>query len=49
VTGGDFFITPRITPTLQAALQGEEMMPLIVNTSEFERSGGSVCCLKQWI
>jgi N-dimethylarginine dimethylaminohydrolase len=49
VTAGDYFITPRITPSLQAALQGEEMMPLIVNTSEFERSGGSVCCLKQWI
>lgn len=40
------FITPRLTPSVQAALRAEKLAPVVVETGEFERSGGSVSCLK---
>jgi arginine dihydrolase len=49
VTAGKTFITSRVTPSLERALAAEGMSAQVVNTSEFERSGGSVCCLKQWL
>jgi N-dimethylarginine dimethylaminohydrolase len=43
------FLTPRVTPTLKKALKAEGLKAVEVNTSEFEKSGGSVCCLKSFI
>jgi N-dimethylarginine dimethylaminohydrolase len=40
------FLTPRLDPGLLRALVREGLEPVVVETSEFEKSGGSVCCLK---
>ncbi|HEV2021175.1 MAG TPA: arginine deiminase-related protein [Terriglobales bacterium] len=40
------FITPRLGAGLARALKREGLEALVVETSEFEKSGGSVCCLK---
>jgi N-dimethylarginine dimethylaminohydrolase len=49
VTANGYFITPQVTPDLERALAEEKLQPLVVNTSEFEKSGGSICCLKLFI
>lgn len=49
VAGSGRFVTPRITPGLAQALKGERLTPVLVETSEFEKSGGSVCCLKLFV
>ena len=46
VAANGHFITPRLGPGLGRALEREELEPVVVETSEFEKSGGSVCCLK---
>jgi N-dimethylarginine dimethylaminohydrolase len=43
------FITPRLDSGLIRALARESLEPVVVETSEFEKSGGSVCCLKLFI
>jgi len=43
------FITPRLTPNLQGILAQEGLTPVLVDTSEFEKSGGSVFCMKAFI
>jgi N-dimethylarginine dimethylaminohydrolase len=43
------FITPRLTPNLFRILEDEGLTPVIVDTSEFEKSGGSVFCMKMFI
>jgi arginine dihydrolase len=43
------FITPKLTPTLERALKAERLTPVVVDTSEFEKSGGSVYCMKVFI
>jgi N-dimethylarginine dimethylaminohydrolase len=40
------FLTPRLSGRLAEALAREGLEPVIVDTSEFEKSGGSVACLK---
>jgi N-dimethylarginine dimethylaminohydrolase len=40
------FIASRVSPELRDILECEELTPLIADTSEFEKSGGSVFCLK---
>ena len=40
------YITPRVTPNLIAILKQEGLRSVIVDTSEFEKSGGSVFCMK---
>jgi N-dimethylarginine dimethylaminohydrolase len=42
----DRYITPRLTPQLDAVLRQEGLTPVIVDTSEFEKSGGSCSCMK---
>ena len=42
----DRYITPRLTPQLDAVLRHEGLTPVIVDTSEFEKSGGSCSCMK---
>jgi N-dimethylarginine dimethylaminohydrolase len=43
------FLTPQITPRLTGILQQEGLTPVVVSTSEFEKSGGSVFCLKTFV
>ena len=43
------FITPRLTPNLCRILAEEGLTPVVVDTSEFEKSGGSVFCMKTFI
>jgi N-dimethylarginine dimethylaminohydrolase len=43
------FITPRVSKNLQEILARENLTPIVVDTSEFEKSGGSVFCMKAFI
>ncbi len=43
------FITPRLSPHLSQILAEEGLVPVVVETSEFEKSGGSVFCMKTFI
>jgi N-dimethylarginine dimethylaminohydrolase len=43
------YITPYVTPHLQAILEQEELKPVIVETSEFEKAGGSLFCMKTFL
>ena len=43
------FITPAMSPQLKNALTRERLEPVVVDTSEFQKSGGSVCCLKLFL
>jgi N-dimethylarginine dimethylaminohydrolase len=43
------YITPRSTPQLEAILREEGLKPVIVDTSEFEKAGGSCFCMKMFL
>jgi arginine dihydrolase len=43
------FLTPRLTRSLERILAQENLTPVVVDTSEFEKSGGSVFCMKALI
>ena len=43
------YLTPYVTPHLEALLKEEGLTPLIVDTSEFEKSGGSAFCMKAFL
>jgi len=43
------YITPRLTDNLRSILSKENLTPVLVDTSEFEKSGGSVFCMKTFI
>jgi len=43
------FITPQLTQNLQQILAHEGLTPVVVDTSEFEKSGGSAFCMKAFI
>jgi arginine dihydrolase len=43
------YITPRTTPHLEAILRQEGLTPVILDTSEFEKAGGSVFCMKTFL
>ncbi len=43
------YITPYMTPPLEAILQKEALRPVIVDTSEFEKAGGSCFCMKTFL
>jgi N-dimethylarginine dimethylaminohydrolase len=43
------FITPRLSQNLERILTQESLIPVLVDTSEFEKSGGSVFCMKVFI
>jgi N-dimethylarginine dimethylaminohydrolase len=43
------FITPRLSRSLEQILAQEGLTPVVVDTSEFEKSGGSVFCMKAFI
>ena len=46
---GDRYITAHITPQLQAILLQEGLTPIIADTSEFEKAGGSCFCMKLFL
>lgn len=43
------FITPRLSQSLQQILAQENLTPVVVDTSEFEKAGGSAFCMKAFI
>lgn len=43
------FITPRLSQNLERILAQEGLIPVLIDTSEFEKSGGSVFCMKAFI
>ncbi len=43
------FIAPHMSPNLQRILASEALTPVLVDTSEFEKSGGSAFCMKAFI
>jgi arginine dihydrolase len=49
IVAGSYYLTARITPNLQKILEREKLQPVIVDTSEFEKSGGSCYCMKNFL
>jgi len=43
------YISPYMTPQLQQILESEGLRPVIVDTSEFEKAGGSCFCMKTFL
>jgi N-dimethylarginine dimethylaminohydrolase len=43
------YLTPCVTPHLESILRQEALAPVIVDTSEFEKSGGSLFCMKAFL
>jgi len=43
------YLTPYLTPHLESILRQEGLDPVIVDTSEFEKSGGSLFCMKAFL
>jgi len=43
------YIAPHITPQLEEILHQEGLSPVIVETTEFEKSGGSCSCMKTFL
>ena len=43
------YLTPYLTPHLEDILRRENLAPIIVDTSEFEKSGGSLFCMKAFL
>jgi arginine dihydrolase len=49
IVAGSSYIAPRMTPQLQASLRTEGLTPIVVDTSEFEKAGGSCFCMKTFL
>jgi N-dimethylarginine dimethylaminohydrolase len=49
VTANDRYITSHLSSEVEKALEAEGLTPVLVDTSEFQKGGGSVCCLKLFI
>ena len=47
--GQRHYITPYLTPQLEAILDQEGLTPVLVDTSEFEKAGGSCFCMKTFL
>ena len=43
------YVTPHVSPQLKVLLQKEGLTPVIVDTSEFEKAGGSCFCMKTFL
>jgi N-dimethylarginine dimethylaminohydrolase len=43
------FLTPRLNSHLSQILEQEGLSPIVVDTSEFEKSGGSAFCMKAFL
>lgn len=46
VSANGKFLTPAITHCVREAIAREGLEPVVLDTSEFLKSGGSICCLK---
>jgi N-dimethylarginine dimethylaminohydrolase len=49
VVANSHYITPHLTPHLEAILRQENLSPVVVETSEFEKAGGSLFCMKTFL
>jgi N-dimethylarginine dimethylaminohydrolase len=49
IVAGGRYLTPYLTPHLEAILSEENLAPMILDTSEFEKSGGSLFCMKSFL
>jgi N-dimethylarginine dimethylaminohydrolase len=49
IVAGGHYLTPRITPHLEGILREEGLTPVILDTSEFEKAGGSAFCMKTFL
>ena len=49
VSANGKFLTPALTHCVGEALAREGLEPIVLDTSEFLKSGGSVCCLKLFL
>ena len=43
------YLTPYLTPHLAGILEQEALKPVVLDTSEFEKSGGSLFCMKAFL
>jgi len=43
------FVTPHLNGNLSRILAQEGLAPVVIDTSEFEKSGGSVFCMKAFL
>jgi N-dimethylarginine dimethylaminohydrolase len=43
------YLTSHLTPNLETILRREGLVPVIVDTSEFEKAGGSLFCMKAFL
>jgi len=43
------YLTPHLTPNLERILAQEKLTPVKVDVSEFEKSGGSLFCMKVFL
>jgi N-dimethylarginine dimethylaminohydrolase len=43
------YIAPHMTPQLEGILHQESLTPVVVDTSEFEKAGGSCFCMKAFL
>lgn len=43
------YLTPYVTPHLERILAEENLKPVVLDTSEFEKSGGSLFCMKTFL
>jgi N-dimethylarginine dimethylaminohydrolase len=49
IVANGLYLTPYITPHLETILRREELTPVLLDTSEFEKSGGSLFCMKAFL
>jgi N-dimethylarginine dimethylaminohydrolase len=49
IVAGSAYITPYMTPGLERMLQQEGLSPVVIDTSEFEKAGGSCFCMKMFL
>ena len=49
IVAGHCYLTPRTTQNLRKILDRESLEPVVVETSEFEKSGGSCYCMKNFL
>jgi N-dimethylarginine dimethylaminohydrolase len=49
IVANGHYLTPYLTPHLEAILGRENLTPVVVDTSEFEKSGGSLFCMKAFL
>jgi len=49
IVAGNSYLTPYVTPQLEVILRQEGLTPVLVETSEFEKAGGSCFCMKMFL